>query len=504
MPGASPKSKKKKGRPVASLQSSSTRWLVASAMGEAGSSSWEHACSAEGRERGDVPLAEVAVPVVAEDCVLPPKLLQAGQVFCFLPLPITISDQKCLINGYFEISKNRRDLDKLQDENMQDAWNRLLIRNVLVKAYIALLKHLTEMLPSDKYQRTQFLEWYYKLWPLDTASHPLSKELKVAFKKALSKSDTPLVWSMAEGGKWLPVSEVKCLDDSFQKALFDPVRINILDTLVQHRYNMAELPYTIRASLCLGYDSSIASVSFKHYCEEVLLKNLSHLPHDKRDSQLLFILKHLGALSDAEEEDWLVELLTSTACIPCEPNGALLCPTKLVFPEGLLCELYEVDEERFPSKEYCKVKHSLVELGMAAHKLKEDDVLERANVIHTLSADKARQRCESFIQYLTTVHFISEVKDAPWNWSEHLKNPTIETLSDIAFLPVQQRPSGSTIPWYGDSALFASPKEMYSQHGSDMLFSCKFTADLPAGHDIKKLYFFKSPACEDILSHVME
>ena len=504
VPGASQKSKTKKGRPVASLQSSSTRWLVASAMGEAGSSSWKHACSVEGRERGDVPLAEVAVPVVAEDGVIPPKLLQAGQVFCFLPLPITISDQTCLINGYFEISENRRDLAKLQDENMQDAWNRLLIRDVLVKAYIALLKHLTTAIPDEKKRQDQFLEWYYQLWPLDTASHPLSKELQVAFKKALSESDVPLVWSLTDGGKWLPVCEVSCLDYSFHVPLFDPVYKGILDILVQHGYNMAELPYTTRASLCSGPDSSIATVSFKHYCEEVLLKNLSHLPHDKRDSQLLFILKHLGALNDAEEEDWLMELLTSTACIPCEPNGALLCPTKLVFPEGLLCELYEVDEERFPSREYCKVKHSLVELGMAAHKLKEDDVLERANVIHTLSADKARQRCESFIQYLTTVHFISEVKDAPWNWSEHLKNPTIETLSDIAFLPVQQRPSGSTIPWYGDSALFASPKEMYSQHGSDMLFSCKFTADLPAGHDIKKLYFFKSPACEDILSHVME
>ena len=500
VPGASPKSKKKKGRPVASLQSSSTRWLVASAMGEAGSSSWEHACSAEGRERGDVPLAEVAVPVVAEDCVLPPKLLQAGQVFCFLPLPITISDQKCLINGYFEISKNRRDLDKLQDENMQDAWNRLLIRNVLVKAYIALLKHLTEMLPSDKYQRTQFLEWYYKLWPLDTASHPLSKELQVAFKKALCESGIPLVWSLADGGKWLPVCKVTCLDDSFHTSLFDTVRKDILDILVQHGYNMAELPYTIRASLCSGPDSCLASVSFKHYCEEVLLKNLSHLPHDKRDTQLLFILKHLGALNVAGEEDWLKKLLKRTACIPCEPNGTLLCPTKLVFPEGLLYELYDVDEERFPSKAFSEVKHSLVELGMVVHKLEEEDVVNRAKLIHTLSVDKARQRCESFIQYLTTVHFVSELKYYSW----YMENPLIEALSDIAFLPVQQRPSGSTIPWYGDCTLFASPREVYAQGESDLIFSCKLTADLTSGHDVEKLFSLNAPKSDEVLSHLTQ
>ena len=505
VPGASPKSKKKKGRPVASLQSSSTRWLVASAMGEAGSSSWEHACSVEGRERGDVPLAEVAVPVVAEDGVIPPKLLQKGQVFCFLPLPITISDQKCLINGYFEISKNRCDLAKLQDEDMQDAWNRLLIRDVLVKAYIALLKHLTEVLPSDKNQRTQFLDWYYKLWPLATASHPLSKELQVAFRKALCESDIPLVWSLADGGKWLPVCKVTCLDNSFHMSLFDTVHKDILDILVQHGYNMAELPYTIRASLCSGPDSCLATVSFKHYCEEVLLKNLSHLPQDKRNSQLLFILKHLGALNDAEGENWLKKLLKKTACIPCEPNDTLLCPTKLVFPEGLLYEMYDVDEERFPSKVFSEVKHSLVELGMVVHKLEMEAVVDRAEMIDTLSVEKARQQCESFIQYLTTVHFVSEVKYSCWKWDEESKeNPLIEALSDIAFLPVQQRPSGSTIPWHGDSALFASPREVYAQGESDLIFSCKLTADLPSGHDVEKLFSLNAPECDEVLSHLTQ
>ena len=504
VPQKSPKSKKKKGRPSASLRSSSSTWLVASAMGEAGSSSWEHACSAEGRERGDVPLAEVAVPVVAEDSVIPPKLLQAGQVFCFLPLPITISDQKCLINGYFEISKNRRDLAKLQDEQQKNAWNRLLIRDVLVKAYIALLKHLTTAIPDDKKRQDQFLDWYYKLWPLDTARHPLSKELQVAFKEALCESDVPLVWSLANGGKWLPVCEVMCLDESFYKAPLDTVRKDILDTLEQYGYNMAELQKTVRASLCSGPDACLSTVSFKHYCKEILLNNLPHLPHDARDTQLLFILKHLETLNGTEGENWLIELLTSTACIPCKPNGTLNCPTKLVFPEGLLHELYDVDEERFPSKAFCEVKQSLERLGMVVHTLKEEDVVDRAELIHNLSVDKSKQRCESFIQYLTTVHFFGEVKDAPWKWSKHMENTLIAQLSDIAFLLVQQRPSGSTIPWYGDCAWFASPREVYSQSGSNLIFSCMLTTDLPSDHDLEKLFWFKTPNCDEILSHLTQ
>ena len=503
VPGKSPKSKKKtKGRPAASAQSSSTMWLVASAVGGDDSCSWKQACSVEGRERGDVPVAEVAVPLVDEGGVLLPKPLQTGQVFCFLPLPITISDQKCLINGYFEISTNRRDLAQLQDEQKKDAWNRVIIRDVLVNAYIALLKHLTEMLPCDKSKRTQFLEWYYKLWPVATASHPLSKELQLAFKKALCDSDVPLVWSLVEGGKWLPVCKVKCLDSSLHMALFDTVRKDILNILVQQGHSMTELPHAIRVSLCSQPDSSLATVSFKHYCEEVLLKNLPDLPHDVRNPQLLFILKHLGALKDAEREDWLVELLTSTACVPCEPSGTLCCPTKLVFPEGLLHELYGVDEGRFPSKAFSKVKQSLVELGMVVHRLKEEDVLERAEMIHTLSVDKARQRCESFMQYLTTVHFVSEVKNSSWKWREHMKNPLIEELSDIAFLPVQQRPNGSTIPWYGESTLFASPNEVYSQRECDLLFSCKMSVDLPIGHDVGKLFLLKAPTHDEVLHHI--
>ena len=495
------KSKEKDG-PAASAQSSSTMWLVASAVGDAASSSWKQACSEEGRERGDVPMAEVAVPLVDEGGVLLPKPLETGQVFCFLPLPITISDQKCLINGYFEISTNRRDLAKLQDEQKKDAWNRLIIRDVLVNAYIALLKHLTEMLPCDKSKHTQFLEWYYKLWPVATASHPLSKELQVAFKKALCDSDVPLVWSLAEGGKWLPVCKVKCLDSSLHMTLFDTVCKDILDILLQQGHNMAELPQTIRVSLCSEPDSSLATVSFKHYCEEVLLKNLPDLPHDVRDTQLLFILKHLGALKDAEREDWLVELLTSTACVPCEPSGTLCCPTKLVFPEGLLHELYGVDEGRFPSKAFAEVKPSLVELGMVVHRLKEEDVLERAEMIHTLSVDKARQQCESFMQYLTTVHFVSEVKNDPCNWHEHMKNPLIEELSDIPFLPVQQRPNELTVPWYGDSTLFASPREVYSQRECDLVFSCKLSADLPGSHDVGKLFLLKAPTSDEVLHHI--
>ena len=481
---------------------SSTTWLVASAVGDSGSNLWKQACSVEGREQGDVPVAEVAVPIVDEGGVLLPKPLPTGQVFCFLPLPITISDQKCLINGYFEIDENRRNLAELQDEQKKNAWNRLLIRDALVMAYIALLKHLNERIPCNRDQCTQFLEGYYELWPVATASHPLSKELQAAFKKTLCNSLVPLMWSLAEGGKWLPVCKVKCLDSFLYEALFDTVREEILDILVWQGHSMAELSHTIRRSLCSEPDASLTTVSFQSYCEEVLLQNLLHLRHDVRDNQLLFIMKHLGALKDANREEWLVQLFTSTACVPCEPNDTLCCPTRLVFPEGLLHELFDVDEERFPSNAFSNVKQSLEELGMVVHKLREEDVLERAEMIHTLSAKKARQRCESFMQYLTTVHFVSEVKNTPCEWHEHMKNPLIEKLSDIAFLPVQQRPNGSTVPWHGDSALFGSPREVYSARENDLIFSCKLAADLPAGHDVGKLFLLEEPTRDEVLHHI--
>ena len=483
-------------------QSSSMTWLVASAVGRNGSNLWKQACSVEGRERGDVPVAEVAVPIVDEGGVLLPKPLSTGQVFCFLPLPITISDQKCLINGYFEIDENRRNLAELQDEQKKDAWNRLLIRDALVMAYIALLKHLNERIPCNRDQCTQFLEGYYELWPVATASHPLSKELQAAFKKTLCNSLVPLMWSLAEGGKWLPVCKVKCLDSFLYKALFDTVREEILDILVWQGHSMADLPHTIRMSLCSEPDASLTTVSFQSYCKEVLLQNLLHLRHDVRDNQLLFIMKHLGALKDADREEWLVELFSSTACVPCEPNDTLCCPTRLVFPEGLLHELFDVDEERFPSNAFFNVKQSLEELGMVVHKLREEDVLERAETIHTLPVEKARQRCESFMQYLTTVHFVSEVKNMPCEWHEHMKNPLIERLSDIAFLPVQQRPNGSTVPWHGDSVLFGSPREVYSARDNDLIFSYKLAADLPAGHDVGKLFLLEEPTRDEVLHHI--
>ena len=478
---------------------SSTRWIVASALARPDTQSWNYACSH--KNDGLVPLTEVAISTKGQSMI--PNLHSTGHVYCFLPLPIVINDLPCMINGCFAVPSNRRTLEDLESED-QKTWNHFLIKEVLVEAYLSLLHYLTTTIPTEGAVWKESLAAYYKLWPIARLSHPVSKELRTGFLTALQSCQLPLAHIPLEQGQWLPVNEAEVLEVSFYSTVLSPIRNEVLKVLLDRGYKVVELTPDIRKSLTSESHSVVSTFAFFTYCHDVLLSNWDVDDAELRDNQLFHILNNYNAL--IVEYEWLEELLKTSPCVPCEPDGTRYLPTTLICPEGMLKELYLVEEGRFPQDRFFKsqeVKKTLVALGMSQYILKNEDLLDRARTIEDLPYNQAMERSNSYIRYLTAVHFrYLLMQKRTGTFSTHtIDNPVLHQLREIAFLPVQQQPKDTTIPWAGDKWNFAPPNSLYYSSFSHEAFTQGLIL-AKTSTDIEDLFMLKVPHPDNVVDHL--
>ena len=504
----SKKEKGKKSKSVASYKENETNFIVASSLAGSDTDSWKFAQSREGLQLGLVPLAEIALPVDYHNI---PKRI-SGRLFCFLPLPISI-DLKCLVNGYFELSDNRRELKDIQEKQRRDTWNHMLARDAVTEAFLELLSYITS-LERDESQRDNFLEKYYTLWPVGYSSHPFTKEVRFAFMKALSVSNRKLVWSLADGGRWVTVNEAYCLDDELCGDIYKDFRNDMLQILIQYGYSMVEIPQTIRSHLFGSSRPVLKGISLEDYCKKVLLPNLSNLSHHIIVKQMLFLLTRTsptsmsGSTTKEKSEHWLRTLLKETPCIPTLPHNQLVKPDHLVNPTTLLGKLYFEEEARFPVADFLEEStlSLLTSLGMASYTLKDDDVLDRANSISSLQdPPKALERSRVLVKYLVdkyaTTHKTSYFSSFVNYFTPTSMNMAMfESLKSTLFLPVLQKPSDVSLPWYGHCTPFACANDMYMSHNKVKVFAIGLVLDQDAtAQGIDNLFTFKSPTKEDSL-----
>lgn len=156
------------------------------------------AVQSTGMQRGWVPWTGVAAPI--PDHLHSP--VAAGRVFCFLPLP-TNSRLPMHINGFFELSSNRKDLwhgKEEEGEGKQRAmWNEALLSEGVAKAFVNVLEAATK---ECSMQNGDFLASYYALWP-DACSlqEPWSLVCEGVYRLCHA---VPCVWSaFRDGGAWV-------------------------------------------------------------------------------------------------------------------------------------------------------------------------------------------------------------------------------------------------------------------------------------------------------------
>lgn len=179
----------------AQLQTRLTPWASVAAELTGGSSAGDaNSGSGDGEAGGG-----------GENQVLPSA---AGRAFCFLPLPVS-TGLPVAVNGYFELSSNRRDVwaggDMAGAGAARAAWNTALLADGVAPAYLRLLLAAAEQLGPCP-----------ALWRLFPAGDAGAPEPWGGVARALyaQMSGAPLLWCPAPApkGAWLPPERAALLD----------------------------------------------------------------------------------------------------------------------------------------------------------------------------------------------------------------------------------------------------------------------------------------------------
>ena len=448
-------------------QSQETMWEVSSAMGRG--PSLQHANSQDGRSQGLVPVAEVAVGIRKEEQSTAIESTK-GAVSCFLPLPIETS-LNFVVNAFFDVSKDRRLLKGVQGSS-HDTWNVMLMKDALVEAVFTLLVALTELAPVEKPDAMkQYLQLFYSLFPTENFSRKQADGVRPylgdGFVHRLPLEERRVIWSECYGGCFLKPSEVAVLSPDFDMDPFTDAEKHMIQSLLVHQgVCIAEVPFGIR--------ECFKQVTFKDFCCQHLFGGIEAVPPETRDSLVLFILKHLFSLKGSHP--WLTQLVQDTACIPSKPHNALCKPDFLVDPGcKLLASLYDESEGRFPAAEYNDQSLTTVLhfLGMSHDKLRNEDVLDRAKsvqqVLRSKDADKAKQRSQDLVAYLTECHF-KPYKQHSGNMSAEDERLT-EQLNTQPFLMARPQPQNTTLPWFmAKKSQFSAAECLYASSHKDLVF----------------------------------
>nr|XP_043609454.1 sacsin [Erigeron canadensis] len=183
-----------------------------------------------------------AVAACISDNMSQPDVLKDGRAFCFLPLPVK-TGMSVQINGYFEVSSNRRGIwygaDMDRSGRIRSLWNRLLLEDVVAASFVNLLLQVQPILgPTNS---------YYSLWPTGSFEEPWNILVEQFYKNV---GDSPVLHSDLDGGKWVSPVQAFLHDCEFCKSE------DLGEALVHLGLPIVHLPIKLRDML-LKFVSSV-------------------------------------------------------------------------------------------------------------------------------------------------------------------------------------------------------------------------------------------------------
>ncbi|KAF5939427.1 hypothetical protein HYC85_023686 [Camellia sinensis] len=184
-------------------------------------------------------------------------ILKLGQAFCFLPLPVQ-TGLTVQVNGYFEVSSNRRGIwygaDMDRSGKIRSLWNRLLLEEVVAPSFTRLLLGVRRSLgPTNM---------YYSLWPSGSFEEPWSILVEHIYKNI---GEAPVLYSDLQGGKWVSPVEAFLHDEEFSESK------ELREALVQLAMPVVHLPKVLFDMLlkCACFQQKVVTAdSVRHYLRE--------------------------------------------------------------------------------------------------------------------------------------------------------------------------------------------------------------------------------------------
>ena len=149
--------------------------------------------------------------------------IESGNAYCFLPLPVR-TKLPIHVNGYFELSSNRRDVwwgdDMAGDGKARADWNKSIVRDIAAPSYVRLV---TAAIRTKLVTPTT----YEQLFPQSSLSGPW----KILCETFLdSVKDSPVLYSACSTAvdHWVPPSKSLLLEDDKNEKLSEILSVDRL------------------------------------------------------------------------------------------------------------------------------------------------------------------------------------------------------------------------------------------------------------------------------------
>ena len=486
----------------------SSDWIISSAHGCHNSMPRSSGVNQD-CEKGLLPFAEIALKVEKHESeAISIPTTTDGKIFCFLPMP-KYSGLSFHVNGFFDVSHDRRSLRATDDKTFGSLWNEHIARDTLHVAFIKLLQYLASQCTD---QNDCFLKAYYKLWRFATTQEKVADYLHSQFSAVLPTVKENILWSAVRGGNWLSPKEVVVLKDKTMESNPDIVR-DATHLLIQNNYNLVNIPEHVLMYLEESLHKCGRIFNYKKFCSQLLFPRITKIPSDVRDRNIFFLLRKLGehSMEDYDDLEWASSLITKIPCIPCQSSQTLKTPQELIDCRNpLLAKLYAIKEGRFPSGELqqCpKAMRGLCNLGMSSEKLNLQDLKERAYTVHKLAVENpvaAKERSHNLLVYISKVYALNyNLFTSGLQKTE--KTEVLQCLSLVPFLPVLDKPNDIQIPWHGKENTYVSPSKAYSSKYRELLFSQCDIVSLPAELHVNVVSYLdvnqNQPTIDIVLEH---
>ncbi|XP_035460824.2 sacsin isoform X1 [Scophthalmus maximus] len=332
-----------------------------------------------------LPIGGIAVPLQNNPKTGKLTSLQTdlvGQAFSFLPLSIH-TGLPVNVNGTFAVTSNRKGL---WESGVKNDWNKALLRDPVVTAYVTTLLTLRKM--SENKQLEDYC--YHTFWPDREKVSETFKPLVDAFYSTIAQQSIgPELFS--DGDHWCSMNTAIFLHESIEEDKeISALAVQVCKKYAKPQNNVVHLPLWMKNSFKqAGLEKALQdrTWNWERFYQEVVFNNLGTIEPVSRDSLVL----HAIDLHVKEIDNLLV-------CYPCIPttDGRLQYIEKLVNPSGRVASLFEPEEGRLlggTKKDFCSPERikRLLELGMASDYLPLKEITEKAgSITKTWSTDRKK------------------------------------------------------------------------------------------------------------------
>lgn len=218
-----------------------------------------------------------------------------GQVFCFLPLPLTSENQTGLplhVNGFFALSQDRHHVkwptdDQIEREEKAQTWNRLLCEEVIVDAYTELIQFVKKVTMECKRVECDD-NLVYQVMPTQKAVRPNWSSIVNPLYRQLEHMD--IFFTLNDGGKWISATDaifffLEWDDELLDSSIIKETEQCIFDLLLKHKRDVVKIPAHVKE---MFPDASIVTPC---YMRDMMRTGdvYTNIPDDKKLLLLQFI-----------------------------------------------------------------------------------------------------------------------------------------------------------------------------------------------------------------------